>query len=235
MTGQTICPVLEHLQAFLTPARRRRIEEVLRSRTRHLTVVLENLYHEHNISAVFRSCDAFGVQDVHVIDRSATFRVTRDIALGTHRWLTLHCYQGQDDRGCGDPAAQCLSRLRNRGYRIVAAVPDAEARPLRTLDVSQPAAIVIGHEKWGVSEQLRAAADELVTIPMCGFVDSLNASVVAAVCLHDLTSRLRQSGLAWQLTSAEQDELRLQWTRQSVRQSQEIERRFLQSVREGKG
>ncbi len=218
--------LLRHLQAFLTPERRQRIEQVLDVRTRHVTVVLENVYHPHNISAVLRSCDAFGVQDVHIIEGDDSLKVKRDIAVGADRWLTIHRHGS-----LGDRTAACLERLRADGYRLLVTLPDSEgsAGLLAEIDLSRPVALVFGHEKTGVSEQFIAAADETVTIPMCGFTDSLNLSVAAAICLQQLTERLRQSNVAWRLPQADREQLRFQWTRQSVRHCAEIEKRFLQA------
>ncbi len=219
--------LLEHLQTFLTSERRRRIAQVLDARTRHVAVVLENVCHPDKISAVFRSCDAFGVQDAHVIEGEDRFKVKRDIAVGADRWLTIHRYSSPGDR-----TAACRKRLQADGYRLLITLPDSgrTACSLARVDLSRPVALVLGHEKTGVSEQWLAAADETVTIPMCGFTDSLNLSVAAAICLQQLTGRLRQSDVSWRLPRADRERLRLQWTRQSVRHGDEIAERYLRAL-----
>lgn len=212
--------LLEHFQWFLTSERRRRIEEVLEARTRHVVLVLENVFRAHNISAVLRSCDAFGIQDVHIIDRHNDFDVARDIALGAERWLTVRRYRETD------PEAACLEALRNEGYRLLVTRHDANVQRLDEVDLSHKTALILGNEHTGVSDRLSAVADGVVCIPTCGFVKSLNLSVAAAVCLYELTSRLRRSEVCWQLTEAERARLRFQWTRQSVRHAGDIETRF---------
>lgn len=228
VTGEGPDRLLDYLQSFLTAERRLRIEEVLARRTRYVTVVLDNVIHSHNISAVLRSCDAFGVQDVHVIEQEQTVKVARDIALGADRWLTIHRYREVDD-----PGALCIRTLREGGYRILVTLPQGEAIPVREVDLSRPVALVMGHEKAGVSEQMIAAADGAVTVPMHGFARSLNVSVAAAVCLHELTDRVRRSEVSWRLTPEECAKLRLQWTRQSISRAASIERRFFRSLRIG--
>ncbi|MCA9077058.1 MAG: RNA methyltransferase [Planctomycetaceae bacterium] len=211
----------EHLWSFLTDDRRQRLLGVLAQRTRHLTVVLENVYQPHNTSAVLRSCDAFGVQDVHITEAENHFRVTREIALGTDKWLTIHRYTQ-----ASDPSKTCIEKLRRDGYRILVTSPSDSAMPLADVDISERTALVIGHEKNGVSQMFQEAADACVVIPTCGFVDSLNLSVAAAVCLRDLTRRMRKSDATWQLSDAERDVLLRDWTARSVPNVEAIKKRF---------
>lgn len=211
----------EHLWSFLTAERRQRLLDVLAERTRHLTVVLENVYQPHNMSAVLRSCDAFGMQDVHIAECENNFRVTREIAMGTDKWLTLHRYAE-----ASDPSEACIETLRRNGYRIVVTSPTSTASPLSKVDVTSRTALVIGHEKSGVGETFLDAADECVAIPTYGFVDSLNLSVAAALCLYELSTRLRNSDVAWQLADDERDALLLEWTCKSVPNIEAIKKRF---------
>ncbi len=211
----------EHLWTFLTDERRSRLQNVLDQRTRHFTLVLENVYQPHNISAVLRSCDAFGVQDVHLVETENQFRVTREIALGSDQWLTLHRHRDADD-----PAAACIQRLRQSGYHILVTSPTTTASPLAEVDITRKAALVIGHETDGVTQQFADAADECVAIPMWGFVESLNLSVAAALSLYEMTKRLRSSKVNWQLTSDEREALLCEWTRKSVSHLEAIEQRF---------
>ncbi|QDU37564.1 tRNA (guanosine(18)-2'-O)-methyltransferase [Maioricimonas rarisocia] len=211
----------EYLQQFLTAERLQRIDEVLSFRTRHITVVLEDVFQPHNISAVLRSSDAFGVQDVHVIENYNEFETRRKIAAGTDRWLTIHRYQDEVD-----PRKRCVEHLRARGYRLVGTSPHGRTMSISELPIDEPVALVFGGEKEGVSDELLAACDERVFLPMYGFVESFNISVAAAIALNDLTTRLRQSGIDWGLTSDERDVLRRDWVRASVRHLEAIERRF---------
>ena len=213
--------LLEHLQTFLTRQRQDRFEEILSRRTRHLTVVLEDVFQPHNQSAVLRSADAIGIQDVHIIETGSRLDIARDIALGCDRWLTIHRHNDSADN-----TRDCLTKLKRQGYRILAASPHAPAVPLPDVSVTQKTALVIGHETEGVSTAALEWADERVVIPMWGFVESFNLSVAAALCLYDLRVKLDASSLDWTLSAEEIEELRFLWTRRSIPNVEAIERRF---------
>lgn len=218
--------LLNHLLTFLTPERRARFARVLAGRTRWITLVLEDVYQPHNISAVLRSCDAFGVQDVHIIERRTDFELAPKVALGSERWLTIHRHRAASPDSDSDPAISCLRLLQQQGYQLVAAEPHARAVPPEELDVSQPLAILLGNEKDGLTDGIAAHVDGCVAIPMRGFVESFNVSVAAAICLNALRRRLEASSVPWGLSRDEQDELWLAWTRLSIPHVEQIERQF---------
>jgi tRNA (guanosine-2'-O-)-methyltransferase len=220
--------LFDHLSDYLTAARRKRLVDVLSRRTRRLTVVLEDIRKSHNVSAVLRTCDAFGVQDVHVVEPREPFEAAAKIALGTQQWLTIHEYPAKGG------AAECVRRLRDDGYRIVATTPPGP-RTVRfdELDLDTPLAIAFGNEKEGLTETVEAAADCFVTIPMDGFVESLNISVAAAVILQSLTTRLRLTDVPWGLSDEEKFELLFDWTRQSVPSIEAIEQRWSETRNAG--
>jgi tRNA (guanosine-2'-O-)-methyltransferase len=164
---------LAALGPLLTDERRARIEAVIAARTTAVVAVLDNVIDPHNVSAVLRSADAFGLQHVHVIQGSEPFQATSRIALGSDRWVDVIKHA---------TSAACVRALRARGHRIFVAsmegavTPDALAHEPRV-------AIVFGNEHSGVSQELRDLADGTYAIPMCGFVQSLNVSVAAAITL----------------------------------------------------
>jgi tRNA (guanosine-2'-O-)-methyltransferase len=207
-----------YLGDFVSERRKRRMEEVLAWRTRCMTVVLEDIYQSHNASAVLRSCECFGVQDVHIIESRNAYCVNVDIDVGASGWLTLHKYRD---------VSTALAKLKDRGYRLVAATPHRDACTLEELGVDQPLAVALGTEELGLSAGLLAVADEYVRVPMYGFTESFNISVCAALILRELIGRLHRSARDWRLTSEEKDELRLHWYRHSVRGVELIEERFL--------
>lgn len=209
-----------HLGGFVSEHKRRRIEWVLVRRTRFLTVVLEDIFQPHNASAVLRSCECFGVQDVHIVEGRNRFEVNKDVALGAGKWLSIARHGGEDG------LQSCLGGLKERGYRLVAATPHGDDTELDDIAVDRPLAVLFGTEEAGLSQQALEAADEYLRIPMFGFTESFNISVSAALILRELTRRLRDSGAAWELADAERDELRLSWYRQVVRGSELIEERF---------
>ncbi len=214
--------LLEFLLQFVSEHKKQRMEEVLEWRTRHITVVLEDIHHPHNASAVLRSCEAFGIQDVYIIENRHRYELNPDVDVGASRWLDLIRYRDGD---FNTPA--CLQTLREQGYRIVATTPKPPATPLAEYDISQPTALLFGAELVGLSEYAFQQADELISIPMVGFAESLNISVAAAVCLYELTGKLHRSDVDWRLSEAEKQELRLNWARQVLRKRvRQLEREF---------
>lgn len=215
--------LLAALTEYLTEARQKRLNDVLDQRTRRITVVLDDLRLEHNMSAVLRTCDAFGVQTLHVIETVEPFAPTPKISMGSDRWLSIHRYQDQSGR------RECLRRLREQAYRIVGTgPPGAGTEPFHEAALDRPMALVFGNEKDGMSPEVTAACESRLVIPMAGFVESLNISVAAAIILQDLTSRLRASAVPWRLSGEERAELLLDWTRKSIPSIDAIERRWLE-------
>ncbi len=199
--------LVEELASFLTPRRLARIDAVLANRTRHVTMVCEDVYHPHNASAVLRTCECFGVQDVHVVEGLHRFRPSTDVVRGAARWLTIQRWRHRE----GDDISTCLASLKARGYRIAATAPGHSGETIADLDLAKPVALCFGTEETGLSPALQELADVSISVPMHGFTQSLNVSVTAALCLWDLTSRLRRSSVDWPLSAEARDDLRLAW------------------------
>lgn len=215
-------PRYQALLPFLSEERTERFEQVLARRTRHLTVVLENVFQSRNASAVMRSADGFGLQDVHLIEDVNPWVPNRGVSKGTNAWLTLHRY-----RSAADPTAACLERLKRTGYQIAVTSPHVDGYDVTELPIDRPVAVVMGTEWEGVSDRMLEEADLHVAIPMHGFAESLNISVAAAVVLHELNRRLRlQPASTWGLSEAEKRELRAAWAMASVRNAQGILKRL---------
>ncbi len=223
----------EILRPFVTERRYDRMVSVVRERTRYITVVEEDLYQPHNGSAVLRTCDAFGVQDVHIVENRNPWRVNPGVELGTAQWLTLHRYRSATLAPTGSPVVgpveetiRCIENLKDAGYRVVATEPRETGYTPATLPLEDsPVAILFGSEKEGLTPTALALADDYLAIPMVGFVESLNISVSAAVTLHTLTNRLRDSAIPWQLSPASEDELITQWLKRDIPLWEEIVRR----------
>ena len=211
--------LINYLQGFISADRLRRFEEVLNWRTRYITVAMEDVYHLHNTSAVIRSADIFGVQDVHLIERRFGKRLDKKIALGAQKWTDIHRYQTTED---------CLGALKKRGYRILATTPGKNATPLEELSVKEKVAFVFGAEKEGLSEVAFEQADQLIHIPMVGFTESLNVSVAAAIVLQRATTKLRASREDWRLTPEEKEEIRAKWIKKSIKDLEKITARYRQ-------
>jgi tRNA (guanosine-2'-O-)-methyltransferase len=214
----------EHLSVHLTQRRLQRMRTVLAQRTRRLTVVLEDIYQPHNASAVLRSCECFGIQDVHIIEDRNQYTISRDVALGASRWLDLHRWQATAAHTIDD----CCDELTDRGYRLVAATPRQDAVPLEDFDVGAgPVAVMFGTELNGLTPAALERAKEAVHIPMHGFTESFNISVSAALILRELSARMRSSGLPWQLDDDDSRDLLLRWMRRSIKNSDHLIERFL--------
>lgn len=182
------------------------MQSVVAQRTRHITVVLEEIYQGHNASAILRSCDCFGVQDIHAIEQRNRFKANDEIALGSSQWLELRRWSGMQG---GGPA--CLAHLRQQGYKIVATSLGPATLDLEDVPIDSPLALCFGTEQDGLSDSLLAAADIRLRIPMFGFTQSFNVSVSAALCLHSLTTRLRRSQIPWALSRDDQDRILSRW------------------------
>ncbi|MFT4576522.1 MAG: tRNA (guanosine-2'-O-)-methyltransferase, partial [Polaribacter sp.] len=201
-----------YLETFVTDKRKAIFTRVLAERTRHFTVVLEDIYQPHNSSAVIRSCDIFGVQDVHVIQNKYSSSVSRHVAKGSQKWLDIKKYN-QSATNTQD----CLDDLRNDGYQIIATTPHNESCFLHEFDITKKSAFVFGVEKEGVSEYTMNQADGFLKIPMVGFTESLNISVAAAIILQDITTKLRASNIHWQLSDQEKKLLFSEWIQKSIK------------------
>ena len=209
--------LLKYLEGFVSAQRRQRFEEVLQHRTKFLTVAIEDVYQLHNTSAVLRSCDAFGVQTLHVVEDRFGQRLDKNIAVGAEQWVDVSRYPS---------SAECMVRLRNEGYQIVATTPHTDSCLLEDFSLDKKTALFFGTEKEGLSETVIEQADAHLKIPMVGFSESLNISVSAAIVLQELTHRLRKSDLRWQLTADEILQKRLDWTKKSIKNVEKIIERF---------
>lgn len=211
-----------YLEQFVSDTRRNKFEDVLNFRTRHITIALEDLYQPHNASAVLRSCDIFGIQDIHIIENKHAYTVNKDIAMGSPKWLNLHKYRNTDNN-----TLDCITKLKAKGYRIVATSPHPNGYELKDLPVEQPLALFFGTELTGISDTVREHADDFVMIPMYGFTESFNISVSAALCLHSLVEKLHQTDVDWHLSEEEKEVLRLHWLRKSISKVELIEKDYL--------
>jgi tRNA (guanosine-2'-O-)-methyltransferase len=213
--------LLDLFLQFLTDKRRAKFEEVLKYRTRHITVVMEDIYQSQNASAVLRTCDLTGIQEIHIIENKNQYEVNPDVALGSMKWLYLKKYN-KTKHNTGD----AIDALQNDGYQIVATSPHLDYHSPETLTLDKPVALFFGTEKHGLSKEVIEKADTFIRIPMFGFTESYNISVSAALLLYTLTQRLHNSEIAWRLTDQEHNHLLLDWCRKSVQGADLIEKDF---------
>ena len=209
--------LLTYLESYLTEERKQRFLEVLQKRTKHITVAVEDVYQLHNTSAIIRSCDVFGIQDLHVIEDRFGKRLDKNIAMGAEQWVDVYRYQ---------TTADCISKLKDDGYQIIATTPHNDSSLLHDFFPTEKSAIFFGTEKEGLSEEVMQQADGFLKIPMVGFSESLNVSVSAAIIIQQLAQKVRDSNLNWQLTDIEILNKQLDWTKKSIKDVQGIIKRY---------
>jgi tRNA (guanosine-2'-O-)-methyltransferase len=209
--------LLEYLRSYVTPRRLNRFDAVLAQRTKHFTVAVEDVYQLHNTSAVIRSCDVFGIQEVQIIEEVNRKRIDREIAMGAQKWVDLNRYKSTRD---------CLKDLKTKGYQIVATTPHTASTCLSDFDITPKSCFFFGRETEGLSQSVLDEADCSLKIPMVGFTESLNISVSAAIILQYVTSQLRNSDLRWQLTERERTQLQFSWIKKTIRTYDAIVARY---------
>lgn len=209
--------LITYLEGFLTPQRKALFDKVIQQRTNHFTVATEDVYQLHNTSAVIRSCDVFGVQNIHVIEERNRRKIDREIAMGAQKWVSLNRYHS---------SKECLEALKGKGYQVVATMPHGTAKNLVDFDVSHPSVFFFGTEKEGLSQEVKDQADQFLQIPMVGFTESLNISVSAAIILQQLTFKLRNSKIDWELTENEKNEVKFEWLSKSFKNLPELLKKF---------
>ncbi|MCD6200560.1 MAG: RNA methyltransferase [Bacteroidales bacterium] len=206
--------LITYLESFLTLRRKALFQQVLQDRTRYLTVVLEDLYQPHNASAVLRTCECFGIQDVHIIENRNQYTVNPDVALGASKWLTLFKYNAKENN-----TADTLTLLKKKGYRLVATVPGHESTSLPDFDLDKgQTALLFGTELRGLSDTALSMADEFLKIPMAGFTESFNISVSAGIILSHLTLKFHKKDY-WRLSGPEKEQIYLEWLKKSIKSS----------------
>ncbi len=172
------------LEKILTPDRINRIKQVISQRIKSVTVVLESIHKGFNQSAILRTCEAFGLLNVHVIESDQTpFSPSSSISQGAHKWLNIHRYR--------DPL-EAIRRVRAEGFQLWASYLHADAVPLSQIDFSKPVALLFGNELNGVSPSLLPHCDGNFVIPMYGFAESFNVNVSVGIALYEATTRRRE-------------------------------------------
>lgn len=208
---------LEFLENILTDNRKEKFLKVLKDRTKHFTIAVEDVFQMHNASAVMRSCEVFGIQELHVIEERYGKRIDKEIAMGAQKWVDISTYHS---------VTNCIDTLKNKGYQIIATTPHENDCLLEDFDISKPSALFFGTERDGLSEEILQKADGFLKIPMVGFTESLNISVSVAIIIQNLTNRLRNSDIDWKLTDDEILEKRLDWAKKSIKDIKRIEARY---------
>lgn len=210
---------LSFLENMLTDNRKEKFLRILEDRTNHFTVVVEDLFQMHNTSAVMRSCEVFGIQELSIIEQRYGKTIDKEIAMGAQKWVDISSF---------DDVQTCINTLKSKGYQIIATSPHENDCLLDDFDITKRSALFFGTERDGLSSEILKQADGFLKIPMVGFTESLNISVSAAIIIQNLTNRLRKSDINWQLSPNEILEKRLAWTKNSIKDIKRIQERYFE-------
>lgn len=211
--------VIQTLQQFISEERIRRITNVVKGRTRSIVPVIDGLVNTGNISAVLRSAEALGYQEIHVIVRDQIFKQSERASQGAEKWLDIYPWTKPVD---------CIQYLREHGYTTVALYLDEDAKPIGDIDFIQPTAVIFGNEKGGVSEEVLHQVDQKAILPMSGFTESFNVSVAAALTMYHIKDyRIRTLGHHADLSALKQTELIARYCLNSLRGGNKILKRML--------
>ncbi len=217
------------LSGFISQNKKNKFEENILQRTRYITVVLEDIFQPHNASAVLRTCDCFGIQDVHIIENNNKYEINPDVSLGSSKWLSLYKYHAATYN-----TVDCLQHLKNSGYRIIATTPHKKDHTPEDLPLDQKIALVFGTEMEGLTTKAIEMADGFVKIPMYGFTESLNISVSAAILVRSIIERLHNSEIPWQLSETASLDILISWAKSVVKKADLLEKEFIRKIRPGK-
>lgn len=218
--------VLAAFYEIISESKQSMYDEIASERTRYVTVVMENIRKDHNASAVMRTCDCFGIQELHTIEKDVEYVIRREIAKGAGNWIDLHSHSDGDF-----PEIACLQQLKDRGYQIVSTSPHTD-KTIDDIPLDRPIALVFGTEIHGISEEVAKMSDAEIRIPMYGFTESFNVSVSAALSLSAIRRRLENSEIAWKLSHDEQVALKIQWCTKIIRDGEGVEREIRRRILE---
>jgi tRNA (guanosine-2'-O-)-methyltransferase len=217
--------LLHFMESFLNDHKRELYHQLIKERTRYLTVVVEDIFQSQNASAVLRTADCFGVQDVHIIENENKYQINPDVAMGATKWLNLHRYRAKEFN-----TIDCINTLKAKGYRIVATSPQGHDVTPFNMPLDKPIALMFGTELTGLTNTALQMADAKLTIPMYGFTESFNISVSASICMSILVERLRASDSAWRLTEEEMLAIRMMWAQRTLNRPDLIEKEYFERI-----
>lgn len=203
----------EYIENFLTKERKAILKKIIEKRTNHLVFVAENLIDEHNIHAIIRTSECFGLQDFYNIPFKGNLKKNRSVTRGALQWT--HIYEFLDEK---DPIVSCIEHLKSIGYKVYATSSNLESTYTpQTLPIDDKVAIIMGNEHLGVSEKALDLSDGVIEIPMYGFTESFNVSVAAGLICQPIVERIRTSEINWGFDPNIKKNLYYEWIWHSVK------------------
>ncbi len=215
-----------YLCEYISENKKGLFDTIINYRTNHITLVLEDIYQPHNASAILRTCDCFGIQDIHIIENNNKYEVNPYVALGASKWVNLIKYNKHTNN-----TVDCIKSLKKKGYRIIATTPHKDGVDLEDFNFNNKFALFFGTEMHGLTNEMTNHADEYLKIPMFGFTESFNISVSAAIIISSIISKLHKSKIEWKLTEEEKTETLLNWARNVVKKNELHEKEFQRKMR----
>ncbi|MCO7224577.1 tRNA (guanosine(18)-2'-O)-methyltransferase TrmH [Pleionea sp. CnH1-48] len=188
-----------------------RINELLDNRQTDLTVLMDQVHKSHNLAAIVRTGDAIGVGEIHAVQASGNVRQCGGTAMGSNRWVTTHVHKTLDEG---------ITTVKSQGMQVLAAHFSDRAKDFRDIDYTKPTCILVGAEKYGVSDEAADAADHHILIPMVGMVQSLNVSVAAALVLYEAQRQRKDAGMYGKRTIADDvaERLTFEWLHDDIKE-----------------
>jgi tRNA (guanosine-2'-O-)-methyltransferase len=216
----------QHLSQFVSDHKKEFVEKVLNARTRNITVVLEDIFQSQNASAVIRTCECMGIQDIHIVENITKYSINPRVLKGSNKWIDIIHHSSKTKNN----TEAVFHELKNAGYKIIVTDPEPDCISIEDIDINEKIALVFGNELRGISKEALAICDQKVRIPMYGFTESLNISVSVAICLNTILTKVHANNAFIGLSEQERAKLKLKWYRKIVRKSDLIEREFLRTI-----
>lgn len=217
--------IIQYLKKFITDERYSLFNNVLNNRTRYISLFIENIYQSHNASAIIRTAEALGIQDIVIFERKNSFSINEEITLGAQKWITIKKYNENQTS-----VKKVIEYYKEQDYRIIGTVLDQNSISLNDLNIKKGKMMFLfGTEKEGLTDEIKTFVDEYVKIPMYGFTQSFNVSVSAGITLSCVMNKLRQSNIQFLLSSEEKEKLMIDWLVKSIPMGEKILERFLTS------
>ena len=215
--------LIEHFKQFVSKKRFDLFNKKVQDRTKHITLVLENMYQARNISACLRSADCFGIQDVHIIENDNIFKNDSEVSMGAEKWVTIKRYKKEKSN-----TIQTIKHLKSKGYQIIATTPHNTDCSLYDINIKKgKIALFFGSEIKGCSSETLDLADKKIKIPIYGFTESYNISVSVALCLQHLSYNMRQANIKWKLPISQVEKVMIQWLTNSIKAGKKIKEEYL--------
>lgn len=215
--------IINELKEFVLPERISTFQNVLAQRTRYISLLIENVFQSHNASAIIRTAEAMGIQDLYVYERKNNFNPNDEISMGAHKWLNIKKYNETEQS-----VSEVISELKNKGYRIVATALHDNAYDIEHIDLNKGKIVFLfGTEKEGLTAEIKSQAEEFVKIPMFGFTESFNVSVSVGIVLYSVIRKLQKNNINYKLTEEERETIMVEWLVKSIPMGEKVLERIL--------